>query len=177
MRDVLSGQRFFVAPKAQLRNDHASSCFICGGCHSGSSILHTLGRWQSSLPGWAVGRPQRSLTGGLLEGGRQERRVGAVLGPSEGKERAPVVRVSVARCPGGVRADGLGLVVWLRLCLGGDLLASLAWTCPLALPLPSQPSPFLAPADASDAKAREQRRGGPLPTSSSKEAPKAQDPR
>jgi len=31
--------------------------------------------------------------------------------------------------------------------------------------------------DASDAKAREQRRGGPLPTSSSKEAPEAKDPR
>ncbi|KAF3817514.1 hypothetical protein GH733_012805 [Mirounga leonina] len=30
--------------------------------------------------------------------------------------------------------------------------------------------------DASDAKAREQRRGGPLPTSSSKEAPEAKDP-
>ncbi|TKC45063.1 hypothetical protein EI555_003576, partial [Monodon monoceros] len=32
-------------------------------------------------------------------------------------------------------------------------------------------------ADASDAKARERRRGGPLPTSSSKEASEAQDPR
>ena len=84
---------------------------------------------------------------------------------------------SAARGPGGVQVGGLGLVVWLRLCLGGDPLPSLAWASPLALPLPSQPPPFLAPADASDAKAREQRRGGPLPASSSKEAPEAQDPR
>lgn len=49
---------------------------------------------------------------------------------------------------------------------------ALPWGC---FPLVSLP--FCEPADASDAKARERRRGGPLPTSSSKEASEAGDPR
>lgn len=60
---------------------------------------------------------------------------------------------------------------WWSALLTGPVLPS--WS---AFSRPTLPS-FLAPVDASDAKARERRRGGSLPTSSSKEASEAQDPR
>nr|XP_031289221.1 transcription elongation factor A protein 2 isoform X3 [Camelus dromedarius] len=89
------------------------------------------------------------------------------LGEGPGSEQEAVVGCGVC---------GLGLAVWLS--LSGDLLPSLARPCPLgsAFSWPALPS-VLVPADASDAKARERRRGGPLPTStSSKEASEAKDP-
>lgn len=55
------------------------------------------------------------------------------------------------------------------------VVCSPPWPSGSAFSWPALPS-FLAPADASDAKARERRRGGPLPTSS-KEASEAKDPR
>ncbi|XP_032317539.1 transcription elongation factor A protein 2 isoform X3 [Camelus ferus] len=89
------------------------------------------------------------------------------LGEGPGSEQEAVVGSGVC---------GLGLAVWLS--LSGDLLPCLARPCPLgsAFSWPALPS-VLVPADASDAKARERRRGGPLPTStSSKEASEAKDP-
>jgi hypothetical protein len=64
---------------------------------------------------------------------------------------------------------GLGRWVWLRLGLDGD-------QSPACLLLTSLSS-FLSMADASDAKTRDRGRGTPLPTSSSKDASEAMDPR
>lgn len=51
------------------------------------------------------------------------------------------------------------------------------WPCPRVCLRASHSPHFWALADASDAKARDRRRGGPLPTSSSKEGSEAKDPR
>ena len=90
-------------------------------------------------------------------------------GPSLAGERGPWSSVGSWGWRQGPRAGAVPW--WWSAPLAGPALPS--WS---AFSRPALPS-FRAPVDASDAKARERRRGGSLPTSSSKEASEAQDPR
>lgn len=118
------------------------------------------------------GCPWRRPTDSLFEWGFDGKGCGAVSGPCEAGGQGPWVVVSRKAQRSGP-GWGWGMRAGKRL-----RCAPLpGWPCPPGLPFPSQNPPFWAPADASDAKARERRRGGPLPTASSKEASEAKDPR
>uniref|UniRef100_A0A8C4N9A1 Transcription elongation factor n=1 Tax=Equus asinus asinus TaxID=83772 RepID=A0A8C4N9A1_EQUAS len=130
--------------------------FTCRGCHpegfpySGSPL---------------GGRQPLCRTGGGVD---PERPPGCLL------EHRHVGESGSGRGPGcwqGASAGPLG-----RLGLDGAMRSSLARPCPLDLltPRPATNS-LLAPADASDAKGRDRRRGGALPTSST-EACEAKEP-
>lgn len=138
----------------------SSDAFFTGGCYWGrcSYFRIILGGWQLAVPGPAVRGPQKDPQAACLSG--------AMYGKGVWRPFQDLLRLGGRACMGSQREDpaaGLGL---------GRLKPPLPWGC---FPLASLP--LCEPADASDAKARERRRGGPLPTSSSKEASEAGDPR
>lgn len=153
---ALGGLWLTVVPEARL-GGAVPKHFTCRG-------RHPEGFPYSGSP--LGGRQPLCRTGGGVD---PERPPGCLL------EHRHVGESGSGRGPGcwqGASAGPLG-----RLGLDGAMHSSLARPCPLDLlsPRPATNS-FLAPADASDAKGRDRRRGGALPTSST-EACEAKEPR